>query len=218
MEEALKETPNREKLPRIAGANAMEDGRYMPPPADKDGKTWVRTSTLIQATPEDCYELWRNHAAAPLWQEQIKEVRVTGDKTSHWVMEVNGSTIEWDAEVMADEPGRRIAWRSTGGDSQNAGEVVFEKAAGGRGTYVMVLQEFGQGKGKTMTDTIVNRNPKQSVIENLRHFKAFVETGEIPRIEGQPHGPRGAVGTVKASVYGEHIATPPGKTEQRKAS
>ena len=27
---------------------------------------------------------------------------------------------------------------------------------------------------------------KQAVIENLRHFKAFAETGEIPRTQGQP--------------------------------
>ncbi|MFP5236018.1 MAG: SRPBCC family protein [Acidobacteriota bacterium] len=217
MADALRERPNREELPRIEGANVMEDGRYMPPPVDGDGKTWVRTSALIQATPQDCYALWRNHAAAPLWQEQIKEVRVTGERTSHWVMDVKGNITEWDAQVMADEPGKRIAWRSIGGDSENAGEVVFEEAPGGRGTIVSVLQEFGQGKLKTITDTVVNRNPKQSVIENLRHFKAFVETGEIPTTNGQPHGPRGAVGSVKATVYGEHIETPPG-SQVRKAS
>lgn len=214
---ALRETPNREKLSRIEGANVLEDGRYMPPPADQDGKTWVRTSALIQATPQDCYALWRNQTAAPLWQEQITEVRVTGETTSHWVMDVKGSITEWDAEVMADEPGKRIAWRSIGGDSANAGEVVFEEAPGGRGTIVSVLQEFGQGKLKTITDTVVNRNPKQAVIENLRHFKAFIETGEIPTTQGQPHGPRGAVGSIKATAYGEHIDTPPGN-QQRKAS
>jgi hypothetical protein len=57
---------------------------------------------------------------------------------------------------------------------------------------------------------VSNRNPKQSVIENLRHFKAFLETGEIPRTQGQPHGPRGMSGKLKAEVYGEHIETPPG--------
>lgn len=213
---ALNEKPNREELPRVGGANIFEDGRYMPPPADGDGKTWVRTSTLIQAAPEDCYSLWRNHAAAPLWQEQIREVTVTGPTTSHWVIDANGTVIEWDAEVLQDERGKRIAWRSIGGDSQNAGEVVFETAPGSRGTIVTVLQEFGQGKVKTMTDTVINRNPKQAVIENLRHFKAFVETGEIPTTEGQPHGPRGASGSIKAKIYGEHIETPPGL--RRKAS
>lgn len=216
MPDPVKQTPARETLPRVASAAVMENGRYLPPPQDGDGQVWVRTSALIQANADDCYGLWRNHAAAPLWQEQIKEVRVTGEKTSHWVMDVGGDVTEWDAEVMADELGRRIAWRSIAGDSENAGEVIFEAAPGGRGTLVTVLQQFRQGKLQTATETVLTRNPKQAVIENLRHFKAFVETGEIPRIEGQPHGPRGVSGKLKAKVYGETIATPPG--DLRKAS
>ena len=214
MAEALNEKPNAEILPMVGSAGVQENGRYLPPPADKDGKTWVRTSALIQGNAQDLYDLWRNHALTPTWQEQIKEVRVTGPKTSHWVMQVDDKTLEWDSEVLADEPGKRIAWRSIGGDSQNAGEVTFEAAPGGRGILVTVLQEFGQGKLKTAADTVVNRNPKQSVIENLRHFKALAETGEIPRTSGQPHGPRGTIGKAKASAYGETITTPPERVQK----
>ncbi len=31
-------------------------------------------------------------------------------------MKSGDKTIEWDSEVFADEPGKRIAWRSIGGD------------------------------------------------------------------------------------------------------
>lgn len=210
MVDALKAAPNAETLPSVTGAGVIENRRYMPPPSDKDGKTWVRTSALIQGNPADLHSLWRNHAAAPLWQEQIKDVIVTGPTTSHWVMDSDGEIIEWDSEVLADEPGKRIAWRTIRGDSHNAGEVIFEAAPGSHGTIVTVLQEFEQGTLKTIKDTLMNRNPKQSVIENLRHFKAFVETGEIPRTQGQTHGPRGASGRLKAEAYGEHVETPPG--------
>jgi uncharacterized membrane protein len=125
-------------------------------------------------------------------------------------MRSGDKTIEWDSEILADEPSRRIAWHSIGGDSQNAGEVIFDAAPGDRGTIVTVLQEFRMGKLASMWETIVGRNPKQAVIENLRHFKALAETGEIPRIEGQPHGPRGKVASIKSSLYGEKIGTPPG--------
>lgn len=220
MSQALKEKPNAEELPTISGAAVSLDGRYLPPPADKDGKTWARSNALIQADAQQLYVLWRDIEAIPLWQEFITEVRTTGEKTSHWVMktdeQADGKTIEWDSEILADEPGRRIAWRSVGGDVQNAGEVVFEASPGGRGTIVTVLQEFGQGKLKTASETLTSRNPRQAVIENLRHFKAFAETGEIPRTQGQPHGPRGTAGKVKASVYGENIKVPPGL--ERKAS
>ena len=59
-------------------------------------------------------------------------------------------------------------------------------------------------------ETLTGRNPKQAIIENLRHFKALAESGEIPRTQGQPHGPRGTSGKAKKSLYGETVATPTG--------
>lgn len=210
-ERALTERPGAEQpAGRSLGANIMQDGRYMPPPVDGDGKQWVRTSALIKGEPRSLYGMWRNLEAAPLWQEQIVSVTWTGEKTSHWVMESGSGTIEWDSEIMADEPGKRIAWRSIDGDSENAGEVVFEAAPGGRGTYVTVLQEFRMGKLASAVESVLGRNPKQAVIENLRHFKALAETGEIPRTHGQPHGPRGAAGTIKSAAYSENVPKPPG--------
>jgi uncharacterized membrane protein len=216
MPQSLNEKPNAEPTPAMMGAGITLNGKYMPPPEDKDGKLWVRTTALIQGDALDLYNLWRDVESIPLWQEQIKRVTATGETTSHWVMQSGDKTIEWDSEILADEPGQRIAWRSISGDSNNAGEVVFEAAPGGRGTMVTVLQEFRMGKLASAMETIVGRNPKQAVIENLRHFKALAETKEIPRTAGQPHGPRGTVAGAKASMYGEKVATPPGLN--RKAS
>jgi uncharacterized membrane protein len=226
MSEALNEKPNAEPLPHVGTAGIILDGRYLPPPEDKDGKIWVRTSALIHADSAALYNMWRDLQNIPQWQEEIASVTRTGENTSHWVMRPKGmdvdkakadkQTIEWDSEILADEPGRRIAWRSVSGESNNAGEVVFEPSPGGRATMVTVLQEFRMGKLASAWETIVGRNPKQAVIENLRHFKALAETGEIPRTQGQPHGPRGKVANLKESAYGEKIATPPGLN--RKAS
>ena len=210
MSEALLEKPNAEVLPKMAGASALLNGHYAPPPEDKDGKVWARSSALVQGDAQSLYRLWRDIENAPAWQEEIVEVRKTGEKTSHWVMRSGDETIEWDSEVLADEPGKRIAWRSIGGESENAGEVIFEEAPAGRGVYVIVLQMFKLGKLASAWESIVGRNPKQAVIENLRHFKALAETGEIPRTEPQPHGDRGTIGGMKKSMYGEKIPTPAG--------
>jgi uncharacterized membrane protein len=207
---ALNEKPNAEEVPRRSVASVILDGRYLPPLQDGNGKIWVRTSALVNAPDEELYRMWRDVESAPLWQEQIVSVVRTGERTSHWVMQVKDKRVEWDSEVLNDEPGKRIAWRSVDGDSDNAGEVIFERATAGRGTMVTVLQEFKMSKLASAWQTLTGRNPKQAVIENLRHFKALAETGEIPRSQGQPHGPRGLVGESKASAYGEKIATPSG--------
>jgi uncharacterized membrane protein len=216
MSEPLNENPNAKELPTLGSAGVMLDGRYLPPPEDKDGKIWIRTSTRVEASADELYAIWRDVQSAPVWQEQITRVAKTGEATSHWVMQSGDKTIEWDSEVLADEPGHRIAWRSIGGESDNAGEVIFEVAPGGRGTMVTVLQEFRMGKLASAWETFVGRNPKQAVIENLRHFKAFAETGEIPRTQGQPQGSRGVIAGIKESVYGEKVPTP--SALNRKAS
>jgi uncharacterized membrane protein len=209
---ALNEKPNAEPLPYSSGAAILQDGHYLAPPEDKDGKLWVRTTALVQASPQELYNLWRATEKAPLWQEQIEEVVITGANTSRWTMKDGDKTLTWNAEILADEPGKRIAWRTINGDVNEAGEVVFEPAPGDRGTLVTVLMEFRMGKLASAWETLVGRNPKQGVVENLRHFKAFAETGEIPHSQSAPHGKRGVVGNLKRSLYGENIPTPPGAT------
>ena len=194
-----------------ASAAILLDGRYLAPPQDKDGKIWARTSALVQADAEELYALWRDDENAPLWQEQIRSVIKISDVNSHWTMESDGEKIAWDAEILADEPGIRIAWRTLAGESSKAGEVIFEAATGDRGTLVTLLQEFRLGKIASAWETLAGRNPKQPVIENFRHFKALAETGEIPSSQAQPHGPRGIIGKMKQSIYGENINTPPGE-------
>ena len=207
----LTEKPGAEELPTSAGASSLLNGHYAPPPKDEGGKRWVRTSALVQAGSEELYSLWRDLERIPQWQEEIESVVTTGAKTSHWTMKHGDKTVQWDAEILADEPGKRIAWRSTEGDVDEAGEVIFENAPGDRGTMVTVLMQFKLGVIESAVATVTGRNPKQAVIENLRHFKALAETGEIPRSQGAPHGERGVIGSAKRSMYGENIPTPPEK-------
>ena len=207
----LTEKPAVETLPKSAGASSLLNGHYAPPPTDEGGKRWVRTNALVQADAESLYNLWRDFDKVPAWQEEIQSVVTTGPQTSHWTMKHGDKTLQWDAEILADEPRKRIAWRSTGGDIDEAGEVIFENAPGDRGTMVTVLMQFKLGVLESALASLTGRNPKQAVIENLRHFKAYAETGEIPRSQNASHGDRGVIGSAKRSLYGESVPTPPAK-------
>ena len=210
----LTEKPYAEDLPSSTGASVVLNGHYLPPPQDKDGRIWVRSSVLILKDAQTLYAMWRDIEFAPQWQEHIVDVVLTGPTTSRWSMKTlnddDAKVISWESEVLADEPGVRIAWRSTGAEFDNAGEVIFEAAPGGQGTVVTMLQEFRMGKLASAWETLVGRNPKQAVIEDLRHFKALAETGEIPRSQLDPHGDRGIIGNFKRSSYGETVPTPTG--------
>lgn len=143
-------------------AEAVWNGHFAPPPANQDGKTWVRTSVIVQASPKELYEIWRDVESAPAWHDRIVEVRPTGTRTFHWVMRdgPGDRILEWDFEILADDPKKRIAWRLIGEEPEGAGEVIFEPAPGGRGTIVTVLEQFRIGKLARAWKAITGGAPK----------------------------------------------------------
>ena len=189
-----------------------------------DGHVFSHSYQTILASPEQLYKFWHAERSFPLWQEHVVSVTPLRDKVSHWVLgdpeDASGKRIEFDSEIIEDEPGKRIAWKSiTDGVDQN-GQVTFTPHPSGRGTIVLLQQQVkvpGGAVGNAIASTIA-RGPKQTVIENLRHFKEMVEAGAIPSVKGQPHGPRGLSGGIKEWMYGETNPTPPGTSEQGTAN
>ena len=91
------------------GASVLLNGRYLPPPEDKDGKLWVRAGALVQRSAEELYALWRKLEASPQWRENIVGVRQTDLNVYRWTMQSGDKTVEWDTEILADEPGKQTA-------------------------------------------------------------------------------------------------------------
>jgi uncharacterized membrane protein len=190
------------------------------PDSKEDGVVTASTIQTIQGDPALLYELWSDVTAFPRWQEHVVSVTRTGPTTSHWVMgnpeDEDGKRVEFDSEITEDIHGQMIAWRSIRGDVHQSGTVTFVASPAGRGTLVTLTQSIkvpGGLLGNALAAT-AKRSPKQTVIEDLRHFKQIAEAGEIPSVKGQPHGPRGISGGIKEWMYGETNPTPPGTSEQ----
>ena len=184
------------------------------PTGNKDGWEHAHARQTILVEPQALYELWKDEASFPLWQEHVVSVTPLGGGKSHWVMgnpeDADGKRVEFDSEITADVPGQKIAWQSIAGDVEQSGEVQFHSRKDGRGTVVTLIQHFKVGKLASLAAGVAKRSPKQTVIEDLRHFKEMAEAGEIPSVKGQPHGPRGISGGIKEWMYGETNPTPPG--------
>lgn len=188
----------------------------VPEPENGESDVLAKTVQTIQAEPLALYNLWSDLNHISRWQEHVVSVIDLGGGKSHWVMgdpeDSDGKRIEFDSEVTQDEPGQVIAWRSVTPDVKQSGRVTFQPTASNRGTLVTLEQSAkvpGGSVGNAVA-AVVARSPRQTVIENLRHFKQLVEAGEIPSVKGQPHGPRGLSGSVKEWFYGETNPTPPG--------
>ncbi len=150
----------------------------------------------INASPQDVYTRWRDFERLPEFMYHLESVRTTGGGRSHWVAKgPAGTTVEWDAEVIEDVPGERIAWRSVEGASvENSGSVEFRPAPAGQGTEVRVEVDYSPPGGAigTVIAKLFGEEPNQQIGDDLRRFKQFVESGEVARSDGSPLGSRTA--------------------------
>ncbi|HZW22586.1 SRPBCC family protein [Noviherbaspirillum sp.] len=161
------------------------------------GEVLLEKSITVNRPPEECYRFWHDFTSFPRFMKHLESVELTGNNRMHWKAKgPAGSSVEWDAELVADEPGRHLAWRSLEGSQvDNEGVVRFEPAPGGRGTILRVLMRYRPpgGLAGAMVAMMFGEEPSQQIDEDLRRFKWLIETGEIPTTVGQASGERGAV-------------------------
>src|SRR5947209_1800924 len=172
----------------------------------RNGRTRVVRVTLINRQPEELYRYWRDFANLPKFMNNLQSVQVTGDRRSHWVANVpGGAKVEWNAEIVKDEPNRRISWCSLpGSDVENGGTVRFERAPGDRGTFVKVELEYAPPGGSlgVAAAELFGAEPGQQLQGALRAFKQIIETGEV--LKSDP-----------SIFHGMHAAQPPSEEEIR---
>jgi uncharacterized membrane protein len=162
--------------------------------ARKGGSMELTATTTIRRPASEVYAFWRDLENLPTFMAHLEQVRTTGDRTSHWSASAPfGSDVEWDAEIIEETPGEKIAWRSTGdADVPNAGTVRFLPAPDGVSTEVHVVLVYdipGGAVGKAVA-RYFGEEPHQQLDDDLRRFKQVLETGEVVRSDGAPWGKR----------------------------
>jgi uncharacterized membrane protein len=152
---------------------AVQHSRDTPPPR-------VQKVIAIDRPAEDLYEFWRRFENLPQFMRHLEEVRQTGQNRSHWRAKgPAGTSVEWDSETVDDRPGELISWRSlAGADLENAGSVRFERAPGGRGTFVRVTMEYYPPGGffGASVARLLGEDPEIQVQRALYRFKQVMES------------------------------------------
>lgn len=156
------------------------------------GAVRVNKSITINRPAAELYAEWKNLEKLPLVMKHLREVKILDSKRSHWIAQGPADMkIEWDAEIIVDDPAYMISWRSLPeAEFQNQGAITFTVAPIGRGTRVNIDLVYNPPAGQIgkMAATLFGEEPSQEIEAGLRRFKALMETGEIPTVEGQPHG------------------------------
>lgn len=139
-------------------------------------------SVTIARPAGELYAYFRDLANLPSFMDNVVRIDVLDTKRSHWVVKAPaGKTVEWDAVVTAEEPGRSISWQSAdGADVPNSGRITFTDA-GSRGTVVSATIAYDPPAGIVgkVIAKLFQREPAIQARRDLRRFKQLMETGEI---------------------------------------
>jgi uncharacterized membrane protein len=154
----------------------------------------VEVSYTIERPRHELYAFWRDFTNLPKFMSHLQSVTVLDGKRSHWVTQgPGGSEVSWDADIINDVPDELIAWNSlAGGDVDTAGSIRFRDGPADRGTEVKVSLSYIPPGGRlgAAIAKLFGRSGAGEVREDLRRFKQLMEAGEVPTIDGQPHGTR----------------------------
>jgi uncharacterized membrane protein len=153
----------------------------------------VSKAITVGRPVSEVYAFWRDFENLPRFMYHLEFVEDLGSGRSHWVTKAPaGRSVEWDAEIVEDEPNRRIVWRTAGADDDvtHSGSVSFVPAPGNRGTEVHVELNYDPPGGKlgAMVAKLFGEEPNQQVANDLRRFKQVMEVGEVVRSEASPEG------------------------------
>lgn len=150
--------------------------------AERGKSRYLEHSVTVNRPVSEVFSFWRDFTNLPRFMAHLDRVEVLDERRSHWVAKGPVGHVKWDAEIIADEPDRMIAWRAIGTPGvPNAGQVTFTPAPGGRGTEVRVSLAYrppGGAAGVALA-RLAGREPDQQVREDLRRLKQVLECGEV---------------------------------------
>lgn len=162
----------------------------------QEDATSVKTSVTINGSPEQLYQLWRDPRTLPQVMGHFATVTAKADDQAHWA--VNGpakTSLQWDSQIVHEEPGRSLRWYSTAGAKvPNGGSIKFAPATGGRGAVATLEIDFHPPGGSfgQRAAKVLGVVPQVLAVKALRRFKSLAEAGEIPTLQDNVSARTGA--------------------------
>ncbi len=134
----------------------------------------------VNAPADQCYAWWRGLTNLPQIMPDVESVTAAADSDqTHWkVSGPFGKTVEWDAQIVEDIPGQKIAWASVDSEDSNvktSGVVRFDDHGTSTGVEVSLDYEPPAGVlGEAVAALFAN--PQSKVESALTAFKSTIES------------------------------------------
>lgn len=141
--------------------------------------TTVEESVIIDRSPREIYDFWRDFTNLPQFMDNIEAVTRIDEIRSHWKIKAPaGTSVEFNSLVTEDIPGRLIAWKSEEGASvPNRGRVEFIETSDGGGTNVRTTISYDPPAGAfgRIVAKLFQREPGVQARQDLDRLKQLLE-------------------------------------------
>jgi len=132
----------------------------------------ISKSIEVNAPLQTVYNQWTQFEEFPRFMEGVEEVRQITDKKLFWRAKIGGHVKEWQADIVSQEPDRRISWHSVEG-TENSGTVSFERVGADKTRVTLEMSYEPESAVEKVGDALGAASRR--VEGDLKRFKEFIE-------------------------------------------
>lgn len=119
------------------------------------------------------YNQWTQFESFPKFLDEVESIVQLDDTHTHWKVSVAGQVREFDAVITEQHSDERVAWTSTGGDTDHAGVVTFHKLSDTTSRVTVQLDWEPEGLLEKVGALVGVGS--HAVKKDLKNFKEFIE-------------------------------------------
>lgn len=127
----------------------------------------------VEVPVSTAYNQWTQFESFPQFLDEVEQITQIDDTHTHWKVKVGGAEREFDAEITEQHPDERVAWKSTGGESEHAGVVTFHKLSDTTSRVTVQLDWEPSGALEKLGSLVGAGS--HAVKKDLKNFKEFIE-------------------------------------------
>lgn len=150
--------------------------------------TKVEKRIVVDVPVSTAYTQWTQFEEFPRFMGGVESVTRLGDDRLKWVAHIGGVRRQWEAKILEQLPGRRVAWAAVEGVT-NSGAVDFRDAGNNRTELTLTLEYKPAGVVERVGSLlhVVGRQAEH----DLKKFKDFIEH-RGPAAQAEAIAPAGA--------------------------
>lgn len=134
----------------------------------------VKRVVDIKAPPEKVFDLIARVEDFSNYSDFIKQIKATAPATYHWIVDIYGLELEWDAKVVEAIKPKKFVWQSVKG-IQNSGSYNLEPIEGGTRVVFSIEYHLTNAVVERLTEIFTDTFMEKMTFEMLEKVRKKLE-------------------------------------------